>query len=495
MSRVENADVLLEDAIRMMEGGQAEHAPLAARDFFERFLPVSRHLRVLDPQVRLVIGDKGAGKSQLFQALKFPEGQALLTKLASDQGQVTLPLERVDWRVGFETLGTFFPSPPAFGKLKGRPVEDSRLLWTALLARALRHEIRDLGAALPVEYHSRLTADEAPNELGVLVDATRTVEGQLITVLDKLEHRLAQTDRYAVVTYDELDRVSPGDWEVIRILLQGLIQFWSVYLRRWQRIVCKIFLRRDLYERAAFRGPDIAKIAWNPAELSWTPGDLYRLLFKRLANAGDSMRDYLRGAKLRLDQQGLLGWIPEGVDERDFVAPVKYVFGEYMGSDPRRGLTLRWIPNHLKDGRGRIFPRSLLRFIEEAAKIEKRQQAASRPRLVHHSSLRGGLDEVSPFRVWELVNEEFPWLQRIEQAFKADPFRVPAERKLVLRALTLDWSGEPDGPPLTEPEALLGYLEDLGIASVRSGGKIDVGDLYLLGMHLKRRGGVARPRL
>lgn len=497
MTRLQNKNELLEDVIRATRGGMAENEPDDAQSFFAQFLPVPRHLRVLDPLVRLIIGDKGAGKSQLFQALKFPEGRRLLTVMAKQQGFVSLPLDRVSWQVGFETQGSRFPSAAAFERMKGRNVEDFRRVWLALLVRALHTDLAPFLGDLPSDYHALITQSIAPHDLVALAEVTGQYEGLLVSALDRLDQELSAADRHAVVVYDELDRVSPGDWEVVTAFLRGLVQWWAVYLRRWQRIRSKIFLRRDLFERAALSGPDVAKIAWNPAELVWSVGDLYRLLFKRFANAGERMRNYLRQAKLDLVEVELIGWLPIAEVEREFTAPMNHIIGQYMGDDPKKGVTVRWIPNHLKDGHGRVFPRPLLRLLEEAARIE-RLRPSSDSRLLHHTSLRGGLDDVSRFRVDELVNEEFPWLRRILGAFAGNPFRVPAERKVVLQSISsIDWSIEKERPPETTPDALLDYLIDLGLFSARviSGiWKLDVGDLYLAGFHLKRRGGVARPK-
>jgi hypothetical protein len=101
---------------------------------------------------------------------------------------------------------------------------------------------------------------------------------------------------------------------------------------------------------------------------------------------------------------------------------------------------------------------------------------------------------VSEFRVKELTDEEFPWLRTLERTFRIKPFQVPVMRRDVLKMLRIDWKQEKAVPPETEPNALLDYLAELGIVSFRSDGRIDVGDLYLKGLHLRRKGGVARPK-
>jgi len=172
------------------------------------------------------------------------------------------------------------------------------------------------------------------------------------------------------------------------------------------------------------------------------------------------------------------------------------MFGEYMGPDPRQGLTLRWIPNHLKDGHGRIYPRPLLRLLEDAAEIELRdRKAKGTANLIHHTAIRGALDKVSEFRVEELAVEEFPWIEAIRKNFEGRNLLVPSDRRDFLKALTIEWDSEKVCPPDTTPDSLLDYLVELGIFTNRRDGRIDAGDLYLRGLHLKRKGGVARPKI
>lgn len=495
MKTLSNSQELLRDIPRACGQGVAESAPEEERDFFRQFLPISRHLRVLDPQVRVIIGDKGAGKSHLFHALRFAQGRQLLSELAAKQGYLTTPLDRSDWLVGFEIRGTAFPPPDLLESFaQNRGEDDLRQLWLGLLARVLIDGNKVDRSSLPASLNSILSSPTW--DLSSLVVALRDQrsQAQLFAAIDALDGKLASDDAYVFVTYDELDRVAANRWDIVRTVLRGLVQFWSIYSRRWQRIRCKIFLRRDLYEHAALRGPDIAKIAWNPVDIFWNTGELYALLFKRLANVSDLWHEYLVKGKLALPDYSVLGWFPSGQEEHDYAAVVKYIFGEYMGHDPTKGLTLRWIPNHLKDGHGRVFPRPLLIMIHEAANLEMRDQRAGGYHLIHYTALRGALDRVSEFRVKELSDEEFPWLQGLERTFQKNPFQVPIMRKDVLKELRVDWSKEKAAPAETEPNALLDYLAELGIVSFRSDGRIDVGDLYLKGLHLRRKGGVARPK-
>jgi hypothetical protein len=321
----------------------------------------------------------------------------------------------------------------------------------------------------------------------------KDAQASLYAVLDSLDEQLSQSGRFLFVTYDELDRVSPGNWESLRCILQGLTQFWAAYSRRWRHIRCKIFLRRDLYERAALFGPDISKIAAHRTELDWNVTDLYGMLVKRLLNGGGDFASYLKPVRIPTAEDSVLGIVPEGHEPEDYRPAIERIFGEFMGSDPRKGMTFRWIVNHLHDGHGRVFPRPLLRLVEDSSEIERRDHKAEGTKLIHHTALRGALDRVSEFRVQELAQDEFPWIRVIQETFQQDSILVPVEKREILGKLRISWESRIDRPPETDPEALLNYLADLGVVFFRGDGRVDVGDLYLRGLHLKRKGGVQRP--
>ncbi|NUM77630.1 hypothetical protein HUU40_24975 [candidate division KSB1 bacterium] len=486
---------LLEKLKRLCGQGLAENEPEEEAPFLKNFLPIQAHFRMLDPDVRLVIGDKGAGKTHLFRALEIAGGRQALLELAAKKGLPIPPLEKTKWLVGYQTSGINFPPAGVideFARHKDPP--ELQNIWLAILLQVLAHAEEIEKNALPDIFHrttiSRIWDLEAINQ------QTSKNLSSLFAILDGLEISLQKHERFAFVAYDELDRLSPGDWDTLTKILRGLVQFWAAYGRRWRRLRPKLFLRRDLYQRAALFGPDIAKIAANRAELLWQSHELYAMLFKRLLN-DDEFHEYLNRYAMLYQEEGVLGRIPQATEENGYNVPVTMLFGKYMGPSPTKGLTLRWIPNHIKDGHGRIYPRPFLRMVEEAAELELRDnRARTQEQLIHHTALRGALDRVSEFRVLELAQEEFPWLAKIRKRFEGMNLHVPAERKPFLRALNIKWDKE-DGyarPPDDNPEALLDYLVELGILTLRSDGRIDVGDLYLRGFHLKRKGGVRRPR-
>lgn len=103
---VQDDQLSLLDAIGNM--GSTGRAEGEREDRLPRtFGPVQEHLRAFDPEVVLVVGPRGAGKTELFRAVI---EQGLLSKLAVRVPGVRLPpLERTRWVAGYP-IGSEFPS-------------------------------------------------------------------------------------------------------------------------------------------------------------------------------------------------------------------------------------------------------------------------------------------------------------------------------------------------------------------------------------------------
>ncbi len=497
---------LLEKLRPICREGVAENEPDDRRQFAQDFLPIQAHFRVLDPDVRIIIGDRGTGKTHLFRALKDEDGLRALIQLAHDRHLPSPGYHKTSWLVGYDTEGKEFPPPTLimrFAEEQRSPVA-LQSFWVALLAKVLFRKEMIPPSAFP---HTLTTAFTSVECKRLCQEAEKSGEA-LFWALDALDDRLEDEDRFVFASYDGLDRISPGNWEAMETILQGLVQFWAAYTRRWKRIRPKIFLRRDLYDAAMF-GPDIAKVAANRAELLWAIPEFYGCLFKRLLNDNgffgylSSNRKGKHGQKqlaiahpLPFREDGYFGRIPNARREDQYKEAVDLMFGQFMGKSAKKGMTLKWIPKHLQDGQGRIYPRSFLRLTEHAADIEMRDRKAEGTQyLIHHTALRGALDRVSEDRVGELAHEEFRWISDVREAFRGRDLLIPSSRSRLISVLrTITWSNADDRPRSTRPSSLIDYLVDLGVFSNRPDGRVDVGDLYLSGFYLRRKGGVEKPR-
>jgi hypothetical protein len=335
----------------------------------------------------------------------------------------------------------------------------------------------------------------ASSSLDELLTATESGFDSLVTLLDRLNQQLEEDDRHVFITYDELDRVSSSDWNALAVIVRGLVQFWSANSRRWKRIRPKIFLRNDLYERAAIVGPDVSKISANRLRLSWSVRDLYALFFKRFVNfGGDEVRDYLDDCLPAAADHPTLGWFPQDIPEDGFRPALEKMCGEFMGASATKGRTFTWIPTHLQDAHGEVLPRSFLRLFERACEIENENTRAPWPRIIHHACLSGALDQVSLDRMEEL-KEEFAWIDVLRQHLRPKGIRVPIDRKELQDQIKIKWENENEDhrAPFRNSYELIQFLGEFGMFYTRKDDRVDVRDIYLKGLGLKRKGGVQRP--
>lgn len=166
-----------------------------------------------------------------------------------------------------------------------------------------------------------------------------------------------------------------------------------------------------------------------------------------------------------------------------------------MGANINKGHTHRWLLNHIRDGRGQALPRPLVRLIEVAADLQRNSPRTVKwPKLIDHISIRRAVDRVSEEHVKHSL-DEWPWLDGLGNRLKGH--QVPLERRELEDLLDRSWK-DPWGqsadinPPEDRPREFIEYLVEVGIFRARSGGRIDVPDLFLAGLGLKRKGGVRK---
>ncbi|MBI2528541.1 MAG: hypothetical protein HYV93_21470 [Candidatus Rokubacteria bacterium] len=348
---------LLEAMSRMGSAGRAEGEDQArlARTFW----PVPEHLRAFDPDVVLVVGPRGAGKTELFRAVI--ERGLLPTLSARNPGLRLPPVAQTRWLAGYP-MGSEFPSERLLREFaKAKSATDELLLdvWLGYLVRVLQDELHD----------ASLKAVFAPQggDVEQVLSAFRANAKAALLALDALDERLRSEGRYSIVAYDELDTLARNDADLTRVAVRGLVALWAGHARRWKRLRGKIFLRTDLYERAATAGgADFAKLAANRAELVWSDRHLYAMLVRRLANSGEDLSKYCE-AKIELEDGVELGRFPIIRKAEDTRPLIERMVGTYMGANERKGLTHRWLLDHIRDGRGQALPRPLVRLFEAAA--------------------------------------------------------------------------------------------------------------------------------
>ncbi|MEI8373240.1 MAG: hypothetical protein WCJ35_10460 [Planctomycetota bacterium] len=496
MAKHAESSMLLEELSRMGSNGRAEGED---KDRFPKtFHPIAEHVRAFDPNVVLVIGPRGAGKSELFRAAVELKLLPAIERCLPEIRPFLARTQQVQWFAGYP-IGSEFPDARGFAAFL-RECENDReaafKLWFAYLVRVLQGELRCRDSET---LRSLLNPDGGePNKV---YEAFCSFSGnEPLLALDRLDKDLQQNDRYLFVGYDELDTLGANDWQTMSAAIRGLIAFWSAYTRRWQRIRAKVFLRTDLFHRYATEGGgDLAKLAANRVELVWSDRNLYAMLLKRIVNSSDELYRHIKEAprnKIEFFDDPALGHVPRITDSEDIRPIIDRLIGQYMGSNVKKGLTYRWLINHVRDGFGRALPRPLVRLVEVAADIQiGSSRAAGWPRLILPTSMGRALDKVSVEQVQHSL-DEWPWLDGLKKRIKSAI--VPCHRKRLEHLLTEDWDGRWGDtaaairPPVENARDLIDYLVEVGILRARSDGRLDAADLFLAGLGLKRKGGVRK---
>lgn len=97
----------------------------------------------------------------------------------------------------------------------------------------------------------------------------------------------------------------------------------------------------------------------------------------------------------------------------------------------------------------------------------------------------------------QATTSEWPWLHGVQRRVERQRL-VPWTYDEIVRLLEADWdedwsSSDPGiRPPENAPMHFVEYLIELGVFRRRPDDRVDVPDLYLFGLNLRRKGGVRR---
>jgi len=491
-----NRSRLLEDLSRFAFGAAAESRVNASdKELFYEHLPIAEHRRVLDDETLLVLGGRGAGKSQLFNVLRrLTDPTSLLTHDKKGEGTTAL------YRTGYAQSDTQFPSADVFQQINNTlEVTQLRHLWLGLLCGVLLKEekTQDVISANLESSTSNLLKTELAMPSRWLPVVEKELES-ISSALDRADEHLRELDQSIVITYDDLDVLAAKIVDIYP-LVGALLAFWLRSSRRWRRLRCKIFLRTDIFESDALNFSDSSKLKPLSVTLSWSEQNLYRLVLKRLVNGkqGTNWLEFLESSvpASNLKPTNQWGLIPT-TTETHHRAFMENLIGRWMGTDKRKGDTYRWFLNHLQDSLGDIAPRSFLQIFEFSAQGQLQVGLPSGKHLLIPEQINGALGEVSKGRIAEL-QEEYTWIRTLEKNLVG--MTVPIERnKLKTEIMSAsDWKAFPKhlAEQQKRGDYLIDYLVSLGILRVTADNRIHVPDIYLFGFGMKRKGGIRRPRI
>ena len=189
------------------------------------------HLKAMHPDVAVVTGMRGAGKTFWSAALQV----AAIRELIGTRYERTAINDKTVVRTGFGARPAIdeYPSKDVLADLLNQG-SGARLAWRTVQAWQLAPQDHPLRQE--ESWRRRTTYVEDNPE-------------QIDRLFAECDARLAQEGRHFVVIYDALDR-SADDWRTMYQLIRGLLQT-ALDMRGYRRIRVKVFLRTDQFNPAA----------------------------------------------------------------------------------------------------------------------------------------------------------------------------------------------------------------------------------------------------
>ena len=437
-----------------------------------KMLVVRDHRAALDPNRALVVGNRGMGKSFWTHALADPTARELAARTVRE-------LSSTEVHIGFnagERVGPVAPTRAAINDAL-RSGCDPESIWRTVLLRIAR---------------TRSISTEAFPESFTQAAQWTAVNGeQTDRILTELDDQVASTGSKLLVVFDALDRLG-DNWHTTRSLTQALLKR-ALAAHSYRAIRLKLFMRRDQFEDLKlFEFPDGSKIRSTRVDLSWSPDDLFELLFTHLKTVDD--------CKVAFDR--LVVNVPANLSAERNRLLVNAIAGEFMGKGKKRGRVFTWLPLHLSDARGETSPRTFLTAWSEAAKHSPPPAARS----VDHHGIIEGVRKASEDRYSEL-KEDYWWIEPALNPLRdqAVPMEQPNLKEIWKENNTAD-SILRESPSrglapvqleddfgMAPEQALLDALVAIGVFEQRSNGKVNIPDIFRVEAGIKRRGGVKPP--
>ncbi len=446
------------------------------------YLPQS-HIKAIDPDVPLVVGMRGAGKTFWWSALQNPAVRQLARLSARRSGLA----EDTEVRTGFG-IGLAPNERPDKDTLRLLMENDEpRSIWRTVQARHLAPDNHPLRKQNTWAERARYVRDN-PEEISQL--------------FHRRDAECSEKNVYFIILFDALDQCA-DDWTNMYRAIRGLLQT-ALEMRSYRRLRTKVFLRSDQIDETKIGDfPDARTILSSSVTLSWPRNELYGLLWHSLANGknGSALRNFLSNGdwkELLLDGNHLFV-VPRDLafDEETQREKFRELAGQRMGESRRLGIPYSWITDHLADADGRIGPRSFMEALRKAAEHTTERHPKHRHAL-HYESIRHGALAASAIRINEL-REDYPWIDQVlaPLAGMSVPFEFRdvaqrwREEHLPERLKAAD--GEAKLPPRRVDEGANGIREDLeqlGIFQRLDDDWVNVTEVFRAGYRLGRKGGV-----
>ncbi len=448
------------------------------------YVPPS-HARGLDPEVSLVVGIRGAGKSFWAAQLASPIHRAFV-KAAFPEVRFAENI-KVTRGFGMGLSNTEAPSKEVLADLLAQ--YKPRAIWRAVLARSLGFA----GAFAKLDTWSERVA------------WVQSHAEEFDVQMEKADSELAAQGVTHLILFDALDRMA-DDWDDVSELARALLQV-ALDVRSRNCIRFKVFVRPDIIENKAIMSfPDASKLLGHKADLTWRRADLYALLYQCLANSesgGKAFREKTSEIQPITWKKNNTNWIVPALLRTDEMLQQRIfhkMTGPAMGATTKRGKPYTWLVSHLQDGLDQVSPRSFFAALKTAAS----ESAETVKLTLDYRAIQIGVQKASQIRVQEITDEDYPWVDLIMAPLNGQ-LTVPCEAEEFIKIWRTEGTIKNLADKLKQGKALvklppqnledgakgvLRDLESLGIVQTMTDGRIQMPDVYRIGFGFGRKGGI-----
>ncbi len=396
----------------------------------EYFVQTDQWNSLLNGDVDIVFGTKGAGKSALYTLLMSRNNEL------NDRGVILLSAEKPTGQTVFSDITT---QPPT---TENEFISLWKIYICQLIVAWLMESNLCDGEAEPVAMHlidAELIEDD--NTLRKLVNRAKAfakkltslegVEGGVTAeggITGKITFREPSQDgkRKGYVSIDELlnklnnhlekqaktmwvlcDRLDVAFDETLELEKNALRALFKVYrdVEEYHHIRIKIFLRDDIWRRITNEGFREASHITRTVTISWSDKNLMNLIVSR-ALQNEKIRN-----KYNVDPIGILSDYGKQVDFYYSMFPKQVDVGEKQSD------TFNWIKSRVRDGLNNVAPREIIHFYNESISKEKMEQdigndAVEEPNIVSRMAIKNATVEVSRVRTEQTLFAEYADLKK-----------------------------------------------------------------------------------
>jgi len=394
------------------------------KDLRNYFVETETFRSVIHGRKDVVAGDKGTGKTALFQILlqrytEIPElnqvevvpafnpvGDSVFQQLARGDLVLTEGQYRTVWKMYILSLGgnwllklydgQWTPSMKKLDelllRLGIRAQDDSPSTIFTLLMDVIKRFLtpKSVGIALSFDEGGMpVTTPQVEFSDPNSVPAEREVIGHSES-LGLLNTALAEANISLWLAFDRLDEAFQGFPSAEVPALRALFRTYLDMVRAFDRINLKLFVRKDLFRRitqAEGGFVNLSHLDSQKVEIIWDDDDLLNLLIQRVKNN----KEFMETANLE-----------NKTNEEIFNA----IFPKQVDEGAKRPGTLKWMLTRIRDGQNVKPPRNLIELVKKAQEDQSRKEDRGEPKdyipgdvLIEGESIKSALSRLSTERV------------------------------------------------------------------------------------------------